>query len=497
MLIKLNTSNSSFSELSARLQDFAAKKKQYFKTKLNNFKYLEKSKNFFKFVYTKTFKRAKFKYEKLSKMTIVELNMLEIREANPDIDNIIRSIILSRTQTGATIEEIRGDYYDLVGESLPHMVNAVEFVLSIPNIVCHTDMKGTKIFHAVPTEKNQHLFEMIVNQKPPREKPRIRKTRGFFGNNHEERGYYKANITSYRSGGNYASGDNYQRNPPVIRPTSSKLSLNSHQSEGFFGSRENFYEDNFKYLQSRFTGEYQPPTAVQYLNEKRPQFGSSSSGFHQSVSSLNSSDESRKRRMSENLLFQKQNGYLMERFQMIGDDFLLYLAKMELGCKFTPRKKVYQSGLCVSGQTISDARLRVSTAETLAPYVIINIGSVDILNGKPLVRMENEAIRLTEAIRARNSVPIWTSLTPLANYNHQPLIVNKVKKFNEFLERTMNENHYIDISGRVKNTNGKTLYDCYQPAPRIVSGSKHPHLFWNKIGRQRILKHIEDCIEIA
>lgn len=328
------------------------------------------------------------------------------------------------------------------------MVNPIEFVKSIPNIICKNE-KGLKVFYPVPNDKNQHLFEMISNQKPPKEKPNARRTRGFFGNNREDIGYYKSNITSFRSGERQPNRKIYQ--------TSSKLSLNSNYSEGFFEPRENFYEDNYKYLQSRFTGENHAHRGLQ----RRP-FGSSSEGFHQSVSSLNSSNDSIKRR-SEYLLFQKRNGYLMDRFQFIGDDFLLYMAKMELGCRFAPGKKVYQSGLCVSGQTISDASLRVSTAESLAPYVIINIGSVDILNGKPLVRMESDAIRLTEAIRARNSIPIWTSLAPLGNYNHQPQIASKVKRFNEFLERTMSENHYIDVSGRVKNTNGKTLYDCYQP----------------------------------
>lgn len=339
------------------------------------------------------------------------------------------------------------------------MVNPIEFMLSIPHVNCHSDKNGTKYFTVSRTEKNQHLFDMINNQKPPKEKQKreSRKTRGFFGNG--ERGHYKSNITSYKPGsygGNFVS--NLRSNHGNIQ-TQSKTSSNSNLSEGFFESRENFYEDNYKYLQSRFIGEF----PQQYPNDKQRNLGSSSEGFYQSTSSLNSSNESNRRKKIENLMFQKQNGYLMDRFQMVGDDFLLYLAKMEVGCRFTPGKKIYQSGLCISGQTISDARLRVATAETLAPYVIINIGSVDIMNGKPLVRMENDAIGLTEAIRARNSIPIWTTLAPLGNYNHQPEIATKVKKFNEFLERTMNVNHLINLSSMLKYPSGKTLYDCYQP----------------------------------
>lgn len=110
MLIKLNSSNSSFSELTAQLRDFTFKKNQNFKYKLNNSKFLEKSKNFLKLVYNKTFKRPKFKYEKLPKMTVGETSFCEIREEHPDIDQIIRSIVLARGKQGASIEEIRGEF---------------------------------------------------------------------------------------------------------------------------------------------------------------------------------------------------------------------------------------------------------------------------------------------------------------------------------------------------------------------------------------------------
>lgn len=339
-----------------------------------------------------------------------------------------------------------------MGEPLPYMISPVEFMLSIPNVICFVE-NGTKLFLVLPSERTQHIFEMVLNQKPPKEKTSLKKTRGFFGSNktiNEDKNYYKTNIRSQYSN-NFNKG-NYNNQQNHHNQIISKFSSNSNLSEGFYESRENCYEDNYRYLQSRFQGDPQP--------NRRPT-SSVSEGYYQSTSSLNSSSESSRRRAAEKLEYQKQNGYLLSGFQFCGDDFFLYSAKMELDCKFVPGKKVLQSGLCVSGQTISDARLRVSTCETVAPYLIINIGSVDIMNGKPLVRMESDAIGLTEAVIARNSVPIWTSLAPLANYNHQPEIATKVKKFNEFLERRMN--NFIDISKVMKQQNGKTLYDCYQP----------------------------------
>lgn len=106
MLIKLNTSDSSFSELTAQLRGFTSRKKQDFKSKLSNSKFLAKSKDFFKSIY-KSFKRSRYKYEDFPKMTIVEFDILQIREEHPEIDNIIRSILLTRSPEAITIEEIR------------------------------------------------------------------------------------------------------------------------------------------------------------------------------------------------------------------------------------------------------------------------------------------------------------------------------------------------------------------------------------------------------
>lgn len=110
MLFKSNTSNSSFSELTAQLRDFTSRKNQDFKTKLSNSKFLEKSRNFLKRVYTNTFKRSKFKYEGLAEMKISDTEFLKIMETRPDIYNVIRGIVLARSQVGASMEEIRGKF---------------------------------------------------------------------------------------------------------------------------------------------------------------------------------------------------------------------------------------------------------------------------------------------------------------------------------------------------------------------------------------------------
>lgn len=111
MLFKLNTSNSSFSELTAQLRDFTSQKNQNFKTKLKNNKFLEKSKQFLKSIYTKTFKRSKFQYEKLPEMTVPEIDIFKFREEHPNIEEVVRSIILARTNEGASMDEIKSKLF--------------------------------------------------------------------------------------------------------------------------------------------------------------------------------------------------------------------------------------------------------------------------------------------------------------------------------------------------------------------------------------------------
>lgn len=109
MMFKSNSSNRSFSELATQLHNFASKKNQSFKTKVKSSEFLEKSKKLIQLLYFKTFKRSKkSKSENFPIMKIsASREAVETRQAYPDIDNVIRGIILTRSQNGATIEEIK------------------------------------------------------------------------------------------------------------------------------------------------------------------------------------------------------------------------------------------------------------------------------------------------------------------------------------------------------------------------------------------------------
>ncbi|XP_026831612.1 maternal effect protein oskar isoform X2 [Drosophila erecta] len=189
------------------------------------------------------------------------------------------------------------------------------------------------------------------------------------------------------------------------------------------------------------------------------------------------------------------DAYLLD-FPLMGDDFMLYLARMELKCRFRRHERVLQSGLCASGLTINGARNRLRRVQLPeGTQIIVNIGSVDIMRGKPLVQIEHDFRLLIKEMHSMRYVPILTNLAPLANYCHDKVLCDKVHRFNKFIRSECCHLKVIDIHSCLINERGVVRFDCFQSSPRQVSGSKEPYLFWNKIGRQRVLQVIETSLE--
>lgn len=157
------------------------------------------------------------------------------------------------------------------------------------------------------------------------------------------------------------------------------------------------------------------------------------------------------------------DAYLLD-FPLMGDDLLLYLARMELKCRFRRYERVLQSGLCVSGQTINGARNRLR--KVFLPegtQIIVNIGSVDIMRGRPLVQIEHDFRLLIKEMHNRRFVPILTNLAPLANYCHDKGLCDKILRFNKFI-RAECRGHLkvIDIHSCLINERGVVRFDCFQ-----------------------------------
>uniref|UniRef100_A0A1I8MS01 HTH OST-type domain-containing protein n=1 Tax=Musca domestica TaxID=7370 RepID=A0A1I8MS01_MUSDO len=184
-------------------------------------------------------------------------------------------------------------------------------------------------------------------------------------------------------------------------------------------------------------------------------------------------------------------------FLLLGDDFFLYMARMELRCKFKKRQKVLQSGLCVSGQTIGAAIKRVIGLQDNGRSIILNIGSVNIMQGRQLIQIEHEYRELLTIMLKKGIQPILTTLAPLANYTHDMEMKRTLERFNKFIKSEAERNNLIviDIWKCLVNDKGVVRFDCYQNEPRNVTGASEPYVFWNNIGRQRVLRLIESQLE--
>ncbi|XP_075146702.1 oskar [Haematobia irritans] len=184
-------------------------------------------------------------------------------------------------------------------------------------------------------------------------------------------------------------------------------------------------------------------------------------------------------------------------FLLLGDDFFLFMARMELRCKFKKHERILQSGLCVSGQTINAAIKRINALTDSDRSIIVNIGSVNIMQRRQLIQIEHEFRELINTMLKKGIKPILTTLAPLGNYSHEVDVKCNLERFNEFIKREGERKKLvvIDIWKCLANEKGNVRFDCYQSAPRSVTGATEFYLFWNKIGRQRVLNFIESKLE--
>lgn len=331
------------------------------------------------------------------------------------LESIIRSILISRARDGATISEIREDYYNHFGENFPDNGNILQMLFRVKGITCTSNSNGTLIFNIANSDHSQHILDMVRNQK----QTTLR---------------YKPSANSRASSYSSLSGASRDKDEHLC-----------------------YFKDNYDYL-------YKRPNYDRNISNSTP---------------------------NSSLLPNKRENYAhLYNYQLLGDDFFLSMAKMELNCKFRPGHKILQSGLCISGQTIADATKRVIEAPYINPRIIVNIGSVDILHEHDLMDIEHDFMNLMEAFHSRSIYPIITTLVPLANYGHRAKVKKNLEKFNDFLRRHTCWN-VIDLWPCMVNQYNQTLYECYQNEARYVTGSNKPHVFWNKIGRQRILKLIK------
>lgn len=374
---------------------------------------------------------------------------MQSEKFDPELLNpILRAIIIARTKEGATIDELLEDYKDLAGDCLLSMFgtreNIADHLRKIDGVWSTFNAPNGPFLWYCNTQRTQHLSNMIRNQKSPRASKK------------------------------YQWRSQAPRNTYAAAGASTSSSTMMAGSSGS-GQREKFFEDNINFVPKR--------NAWSRVQQQR------TTAYHPYLPP--------QRRQVQPVMPMAQRRYYTSMnnvpnfcgYQMIGDDFFLSLARWELGYSFDPGHNIQQSGLCISGLTIAEAADRVMKATFLNDRVIVNIGVVDLLHGHDFVDMQLDLLQLMKNFENRGVYVILTTLSPLANSSHIPGVVDRLQKFNSLI-RNQNWN-YIDLWRCFVNERANTLYECFQPGPRHVSGSNQPHVLWNKLGRQRIIKFLK------
>lgn len=197
----------------------------------------------------------------------------------------------------------------------------------------------------------------------------------------------------------------------------------------------------------------------------------------------------------------------MYGYDLVGDDFFMEMAKIDLSCCITNRKphnvifffilifvrialmlmfclfvvvvplfgciiskqgkNIQRSGFCVSGQRIRDATDRLKQfPNTDNMKIIVNLGTVDILHGRFITDMCQDYINLVKLCAHRGIEVIITTLAPIGNRLHVKDDVKKLNDFNTFLYNKFRNTHQIiDITACMVNPKtGKTFIETtYQP----------------------------------
>ncbi|XP_074099337.1 uncharacterized protein LOC141527659 [Cotesia typhae] len=184
---------------------------------------------------------------------------------------------------------------------------------------------------------------------------------------------------------------------------------------------------------------------------------------------------------------------LMNGQQLIGDDFFLQLAIRNL------RRPIWRKapctalhcGLCISGLTIRALTKKIRHIKSMSNKIIILIGAEDVYRGHSFDEMKwdfDDLINLLHSRYAfsRDAIKLCT-IPPLANlgvYSNGNKL-EALRCFNNYLRYFASSNNYglVDFSTHMTNPNLDTEWDLFQLDARMVSGSNHPYVLWNKRGR--------------
>jgi hypothetical protein len=179
---------------------------------------------------------------------------------------------------------------------------------------------------------------------------------------------------------------------------------------------------------------------------------------------------------------------------LIGDDNFLNIAGFNLGYDITyqqqTHRRVRRCGYCVSGLKIADATEIIKNMNDSVKHVLINVGSVDIAEGRALIEMISDLHLLLRACEVVGVQPILTTLPPIPNHMLQNKRDNHIG-FNRYLrEKIKTDYSVIDLNIAMVTAEHKTDWTVYQQVQRKLSGSRESLVMWNNHGRNRIIQMI-------
>jgi hypothetical protein len=154
-----------------------------------------------------------------------------------------------------------------------------------------------------------------------------------------------------------------------------------------------------------------------------------------------------------------------------------------------------QSGFCVSGLTVRKASelVRKMDAEVYKT-LLVNIGSVDIAEGRNLRQLLQDMIEFVRICKGKKIKVVLTTVPKLANGIKSENLI----KFNDYLRSfTASEFPVIDLNLCLCNDDGTLDPDLYQQSACLVSGSKKSFVLWNKLGRTQIHEMIKKNLRKA
>lgn len=371
-----------------------------------------------------------------------------IYDSEEELKVQLRSVIITRSKEGATLDEIIDDYSELTGEHLLDTFYSrnglVNYLSTLDGVWCSADGAHGLLLWFCSTPKTKHVVHMVQQQRSPR-----------------------------------AGRKSFRRYMPRALPTHGVQFYNppptTNMQVGSLEMLSNVLTQPYEPQRPRRTYQRAPRMERKHpYARQNPRYGTN-----------------RRQSRADELDF-SMYGPSYHRHQLVGDDFFLAIAKWELGFSFDPGHEIDMSGLCISGLTLSEAAKRVEMAPYIAEHVLVNVGTVDLLHGRVMIDLIHDFDQLIARFRERNVEPIVTTLTPIANCGGRTAMAQRLHKLNEYICRTCPRT--IDLWKHFVHPDGAVRFECYQPGPRKVSGSIMAHVLWNKLGRQHLLSVLGDEI---